>query len=116
MLNKTLLLLAVFGKPTEYQPPDDKLKEVFSTLCKSEVFVLEKRYGNPPMTLSGVGKIYPRYLGGIGVQKERIRQIEAKVLRKLRHSSRARLLWPGGGPINRGEFRVNWCYIHSQRR
>ena len=49
-----------------------------------EVHILTKRYGldgNPPLTLEAIGKEY-------GVTRERIRQIEAKAIRKIRGSRR----------------------------
>lgn len=50
-----------------------------------EIDVLKKRFGfetGTPMTLEAVGEIY-------GITRERIRQIEAKAIRKLRHPKRA---------------------------
>ena len=44
-----------------------------------------EKYGLPSRTLEEVGQIF-------GVTRERIRQIEAKALRKLRHPTRARRL------------------------
>ncbi|MBU1104586.1 RNA polymerase sigma factor RpoD [Candidatus Parcubacteria bacterium] len=62
--------------------------DVLSTLSPREQKVLELRFGlvdNRPRTLEEVGKEF-------GVTRERIRQIEAKALRKLRHPSRSRKL------------------------
>ena len=62
--------------------------EVLSTLSPREQKVLELRFGlvdNRPRTLEEVGKEF-------GVTRERIRQIEAKALRKLRHPSRSKKL------------------------
>ena len=62
--------------------------DVIRTLTLREQKVLILRFGlhgQPPKTLEDVGKIY-------GVTRERIRQIEAKALRKLRHPSRSRKL------------------------
>jgi RNA polymerase primary sigma factor len=66
----------------------DYLEEVLDTLSDREKKVLQLRFGlldGNPKTLEEVGKIF-------GVTRERIRQIEAKALRKLRHPSRARKL------------------------
>lgn len=60
------------------------LREVLSTLTDREQKVLDLRFGltnGHEMTLEEVGEIY-------GVTRERIRQIEAKALRKLRHPLR----------------------------
>ena len=62
--------------------------EVLDTLSERERKVLELRFGlvdHNPRTLEEVGKVF-------GVTRERIRQIEAKALRKLRHPSRSRKL------------------------
>ena len=64
----------------------EQLNEVLATLTPREADVLRMRYGlddEPPKTLEDVGKAF-------NVTRERIRQIEAKALRKLRHPSRSR--------------------------
>ncbi len=65
-----------------------KLSEVLTTLTERERRILEMRFGlldGYRRTLEEVGKQYK-------VTRERIRQIEAKALRKLRHPTRARHL------------------------
>ena len=68
---------------------DSKIIEtVFNSLGKKESSVLKMRFGltgNDPMTLDEVGEFY-------GVSKERVRQIELKALRKLRHPLRLNIL------------------------
>lgn len=62
----------------------EQLASVLSTLSDRERRVLEERFGlldGKPKTLEEVGKMF-------NVTRERIRQIEAKSLRKLRHPSR----------------------------
>lgn len=66
----------------------ESLEDVFATLSDREARVLKFRFGlngNKPMTLEEVGREF-------GVTRERIRQIEAKALRKLRHPSRRKKL------------------------
>lgn len=66
----------------------ESLREVLSTLTEREENVIRMRFGldnGQPMTLEEVGQKF-------GVTRERIRQIEAKALRKLRHPSRSRRL------------------------
>lgn len=66
----------------------DDLGELLSTLSEREAKVLGLRFGlkgDQPHTLEDVGKIF-------GVTRERIRQIEAKALRKLKHPSRRKIL------------------------
>ncbi|HJX45608.1 MAG TPA: RNA polymerase sigma factor RpoD [Patescibacteria group bacterium] len=66
----------------------DHLDEVLKTLSDREAKVLKLRFGlegNKQMTLEEVGKVF-------GVTRERIRQIEAKALRKLKHPSRRKKL------------------------
>ncbi len=65
-----------------------QLGEVLSSLSPREQKVLELRFGlkdGKPRTLETVGREF-------GVTRERIRQIEAKALRKLRHPTRAKKL------------------------
>jgi len=66
----------------------EQLEEVLSTLTEREQKVLKLRFGledGRARTLEEVGKEFK-------VTRERIRQIEAKALRKLRHPSRSRKL------------------------
>jgi RNA polymerase primary sigma factor len=66
----------------------ENIKEVFAALSDREAKVLEMRFGlnsARPMTLEEVGQYF-------GVTRERIRQIEAKALRKLRHPSERKQL------------------------
>ena len=66
----------------------DQLQRVLSTLSRREEKVIRLRFGlgdGTPRTLEEVGTIFK-------VTRERVRQIEAKALRKLRHPSRARKL------------------------
>ncbi len=66
----------------------EQLNEVLSTLTYREKRVLELRFGiatGHPHTLEEVGKEF-------GVTRERIRQIEAKALRKLRYPTRSKKL------------------------
>ena len=66
----------------------EQLVEVLGTLTEREQKVLRLRFGlddGRARTLEEVGKVF-------NVTRERIRQIEAKALRKLRHPSRSRKL------------------------
>ena len=77
--------------PEEYATVEmlkEELSEVLKTLTDREEKVLRLRFGledGQCRTLEEVGQIF-------GVTRERIRQIEAKALRKLRHPSRSRKL------------------------
>lgn len=67
---------------------EDSVKEVLNTLTQRERFVLERRFG----LIDGRTRTFEEVGVEIGVTRERIRQIEAKALRKMRHPSRIRKL------------------------
>lgn len=77
--------------PEEYATNEmlkDEISEVLLTLTEREERVIRLRFGledGKSRTLEEVGQMF-------GVTRERIRQIEAKALRKLRHPSRSRKL------------------------
>ena len=83
--------------PSEYARNEllkDELYDVMKDLNDREARVIRLRYGlddGRPCTLEEVGKEF-------GVTRERIRQIEAKALRKLKHPIRAKRF---------GDFRLN---------
>ena len=65
-----------------------EIGKVLGTLTPREADIIRLRYGigvGYPRTLEEVGKIF-------GVTRERVRQIEAKAVRKLRHPSRSKTL------------------------
>ena len=71
-----------------YEMMKKQLENVLDTLTDREEYVLRLRFGlddGRTRTLEEVGKVF-------GVTRERIRQIEAKALRKLRHPSRSKQL------------------------
>ena len=71
------------------------IEEVLSTLTPREADVMKLRYGfvdGECWSLKRIGKHY-------GVSQERIRQIEAKAIRKLRHIARVK------------KNVINTCYI-----
>jgi RNA polymerase primary sigma factor len=73
---------------TSYSLLREKLGDVLTTLTERERKILEMRFGladGYERTLEEIGKMY-------NVTRERIRQIEAKALRKLRHPTRVRHL------------------------
>ena len=66
----------------------EQLESVLDTLSDREAGVVRMRFGltdGQPKTLDEIGKVY-------GVTRERIRQIEAKTMSKLRHPSRSQVL------------------------
>lgn len=76
------------AEATGYSMLKDKMKEVLKTLTDRERFVLIHRFGlldGKPKTLEEVGSAF-------NVTRERIRQIEAKALRKMRHPIRSKQL------------------------
>lgn len=73
-------------KVTEKKIISEKINELFSiALSKKEEQIIRMRYGLPPfdssMTLEEIGQKF-------NVTKERIRQVESKALRKLKHPSK----------------------------
>ncbi|MCB1119026.1 MAG: RNA polymerase sigma factor [Chlamydiia bacterium] len=76
------------AEATGYSILKDKIQEVLSTLTERERKVLIQRFGlldGKPKTLEEVGIEF-------NVTRERIRQIEAKALRKMRHPTRSKQL------------------------
>ena len=64
----------------------EQLHSVLDTLSEREAGIVSMRFGltdGRPKTLDQIGKVY-------GVSRERIRQIEARTMSKLRHPSRSR--------------------------
>lgn len=86
-----------FIEDTNFISPIDSMMEkadqetinaVLDTLSSREADILRSRFGigtGKPMTLEEIGQVYD-------LSRERIRQLEAKALRKLRHPSRANIL------------------------
>ena len=72
----------------------ERIEAVLAKLTDREQKVLRLRFGfdGHPLTLKQVGEDLSRVDGGIGVCIERVRQIEGRALRKLRHPIRSRLL------------------------
>lgn len=98
------LLRAIFGEPVDGKPPLNEidgisLRNAILSLLSSdplfaerEVKVLRMRFGfDDPL---GKAQTLDQVKVPFGVTRERIRQIEGKALRKLRHPSRARYLKP----------------------
>lgn len=76
------------AEATGYAILKDKINEVLATLTDRERTVLMERFGlidGKPKTLEEVGVRFK-------VTRERVRQIEAKALRKMRHPTRAKQL------------------------
>jgi len=93
--NEDTAILGDFVPDSNQESPEDiicrdmlkvYLKEVLDTLTEREKMILIYRfglYGHKPETLEEVGKRF-------NITRERVRQIENKALRKLRHPSRSR--------------------------
>ncbi|MDH4226538.1 MAG: sigma-70 family RNA polymerase sigma factor [Deltaproteobacteria bacterium] len=77
-------------KDMESSNLSERLNEMLSTLSPREAKVIRMRFGidqNSDYTLEEVGAMF-------NVTRERIRQIEAKAIRKLRHPTRSKVLKP----------------------
>lgn len=62
-----------------------KFEQIFKTISEREAGIIKMRFGledGKPKTLSEIAEVY-------GVTRERIRQIEAKTMSKLRHPMRS---------------------------
>ena len=66
------------------------VKEILATLPDRERTVIEKRFGLDDGRIKTLQEISTQF----NVTRERIRQIEAKALQKLKHHSRSRKLKP----------------------
>lgn len=76
-----------------YETLEEHVEEVLSPLDEREKRVLQLRFGlenGKSKTLVQVGRVLPNFkTGEVGVTEARVRQIERKALRKLRHPSRS---------------------------
>lgn len=85
----SLLCRAILGEEIEFgRVPLDTVQQIIRSLNRREQCVLTCRFGlggQSPRTLRATGEM-------LGTGKERVRQIEAKALRKLRHPSRSQQL------------------------
>ena len=88
-VGKLRLLRAIFSSYASGNAKtwEDSLDEVLNTLSSREKEILRYRFGlgGVPKTLEEVGKIF-------GVTRDRIRQIEQKGIRKLKHPTRRKVL------------------------
>jgi len=76
------------GEAVGFTLLQEQLHSVLDTLSEREAGVVSMRFGltdGQPKTLDEIGKVY-------GVTRERIRQIESRIMSKLRHPSRSSLL------------------------
>ena len=83
-----VLIMGGKDKGLDYKLLKEQVEDVLHTLTERERRVLQFRFGledGRSRTLEEVGREF-------GVTRERIRQIEAKALRKLRHPTRSRKL------------------------
>ncbi|MBI4448620.1 sigma-70 family RNA polymerase sigma factor [Candidatus Woesearchaeota archaeon] len=89
-VGENLTLLDLTPTPEKQEPTDlhERVQEAISSLNDREQRVIRMRFGlddGIPHTLQETGLVF-------GVTRERIRQIEARALRRLRHPSRSKKL------------------------
>lgn len=97
---------------SEYQALQATLREVMAVLTERERQVLILRFGldgSGERTLEAVGRVF-------GVTRERIRQIEAKALKYLRHRSLSRLLLPFTAGDNLPPVELTVKQAHEETR
>ena len=86
MIDKELLAKQL---PKNEIVSDDKLNGFLATLPPRELVIFCLRFQNPPWTLRAIGQRLPQYehyhgrIIKVGISPERVRQIEAKTLRKF---------------------------------
>lgn len=91
LTGQVMQTLTVDGDAEQLAEQDElrgKIRDVLKTLSYREREIIKLRFGlegGVPFTLAETGKVF-------GVQKERIRQIEAKALRKMQQPSRSESL------------------------
>jgi RNA polymerase primary sigma factor len=103
--------------PTPAQTTQDnmlreRVEQVLSTLSPREARIIRLRFGldnDRPYTLEEVGQKF-------GLTRERIRQIEGKALRRLRHPCRSRLLKDYVDPSSPTSFRIPGERVLSPNR
>ena len=92
-MDKVKLLQDIF-KNHDIPKDTSCLDKVLTTLTPREEWVLRQRYSGK--TLEEIGKLlpnpFPALYGHTHLSKERIRQIESKALRKLRHPTRSKII------------------------
>jgi len=85
------LLVDIFSEnkvPADSNQAETIIKKLLAILTDREQQIINLRYGltdGPPKTLQQIGDLF-------GVSRERIRQIERKALRRLKHPSRRKIL------------------------
>lgn len=113
-VGRILLLKAIFGSQGKgpSKPWEDSMDEALNTLTPREKEIIELRFGirdGIPQTLQQVGRKF-------GLTRERIRQLEDKILRKLRHPARRKVLMGMSWQIAVQEFKVEGTEVIEKKR